>query len=328
MKKPHLSVQYKKDLGCVLPNKFDIISKVGNYDDVKVINTIKFQEGSVEEFGINGVTEESLLSVLMIRFEELQKSPLSCEKYQLSLELVNTLLQLLTKTDENYLVQNNISKTILNLLLEKRKEIKEEILTRKITPKQRLLNLIDDAIKLNKKLISICYSYKEDSSSIKSNNNTKYIVNHTTRVYDMIEFILTSFNDELKNKINFNEKIISFCYSEPQYSKHIEELLLSNLYKVDKIPKNCLLSCMNEVFNNGFKNKCFDYLKRDEKGLIHHIRIMGEKVYLRELEYITLCYDDELNNIFFKDIMIFGFYSNQYSNFNDVIEIMKKSRFY
>jgi len=344
MKKPHLSVQYKKELelGCVLPNQFDIISKVGNYDDVKVINTIKFQEGSVEEFGINGITEESLLSVLLIRFEELlQKSPLSCEKYKLSLELVNTLLQLLTKTDENYLIQNNISKTTLNLLLEKRKEIKEEILTRKITPKQRFINLIDEAIKrnINRIMIIIQQIDNYDCEPIHNyygsmNNNCfsdklryKLIGIETDGFNTLKNDIIENFDDELVHKI-FSKTLISrFCYSnyiDNEFNENICKLLNFRPYKLYNSPKKCLLDYIK--YSVSILRKYIGYIIEDYKKEVRLIMI--DNFYVQDIEFIKSRFNDELNNK--KEThSIIGFYSSDdIDEFNNMIEIMKKSRFY
>ena len=341
LEQQHLSVQYKKELGCVLPNQFDIISKVGNYDDVKVINTIKFQEGSVEEFGINGVTEESLLSVLMIRFEELQKSPLSCEKYQLSLELVNTLLQLLTKTDENYLVQNNISKTTLNLLLEKRKEIKEEILTRKITLKQRFLNLIDEAIKRNINRIVIivqqidncdCEPIHNYYGSMNNNcfsDKLRYkLIGIETDGFNILKNdIIENFDDELNHKIFSKTLIFSFCYSnyiDNELNENICKLLNFRPYKLYNSPKKCLLDYIK--YSVSILRKYIGYIIKDYKKEVRLIMI--DNFYVQDIEFIKSRFNDELN-IKKGTHSIIGFYSSDdIDEFNNMIEIMKKSRFY
>lgn len=44
----------------------------------QVFANIRFQDGSPAEVGINGITEEALIAILIDRLERFQKGPYSC----------------------------------------------------------------------------------------------------------------------------------------------------------------------------------------------------------------------------------------------------------
>lgn len=53
--------------------------------DLKLLATIKFQDGVVSEVGINGVTIEALLAIVVDRLREFQAGPFACRENALAL---------------------------------------------------------------------------------------------------------------------------------------------------------------------------------------------------------------------------------------------------
>jgi hypothetical protein len=56
---------------------------------------IPFQHGASHEAGVNGVTNEALLAVVLDRLDSFQKGPLSCQENELALGHVRLALQAL-----------------------------------------------------------------------------------------------------------------------------------------------------------------------------------------------------------------------------------------
>jgi len=47
---------------------------------------VQFQNGPIKEFGVNGVTQEALLAIIIDRLRSFQKGPFSCEANATALE--------------------------------------------------------------------------------------------------------------------------------------------------------------------------------------------------------------------------------------------------
>ena len=54
------------------------ISWKGNSEDNKAVCLIHFQEGPIKEYGVNGITQEALLAVIIDRLRSFQSGPFSC----------------------------------------------------------------------------------------------------------------------------------------------------------------------------------------------------------------------------------------------------------
>jgi hypothetical protein len=63
--------------------------------------TIHFQEGPIGEIGINGITQEALLAIVIDRLRSFQAGPYACRENAIALTHVETaLLWLKARTDE------------------------------------------------------------------------------------------------------------------------------------------------------------------------------------------------------------------------------------
>lgn len=56
---------------------------------------IKFQDGPIKEFGVNGVTNEALLAIVEDRLDCFQKGPFACPENAAALEEVRTAMRVL-----------------------------------------------------------------------------------------------------------------------------------------------------------------------------------------------------------------------------------------
>lgn len=59
--------------------------------------TILFQNGPIKDFGVNGVTQEALLAIVIDRLRSFQAGPFSCDDNQAALERCEDALQFLQK---------------------------------------------------------------------------------------------------------------------------------------------------------------------------------------------------------------------------------------
>jgi len=67
---------------------------IGGYDGAPVID---FQNGSINEAGVNGVTHEALLAIVADRMRSFQSGPYSCRENALALTKVEEALQWMHK---------------------------------------------------------------------------------------------------------------------------------------------------------------------------------------------------------------------------------------
>ncbi len=47
---------------------------------------IKFQKGPIKEFGVNGITQEALLAIVIDRLKSFQKGPYACDDNHMALQ--------------------------------------------------------------------------------------------------------------------------------------------------------------------------------------------------------------------------------------------------
>ena len=56
---------------------------------------IHFQEGPIKEFGVNGVTQEGLLAIVIDRLRSFQAGPFACDENAVALKFCENALQVL-----------------------------------------------------------------------------------------------------------------------------------------------------------------------------------------------------------------------------------------
>lgn len=62
------------------------------YNGKKLLNNILFQNGPIKEFGVNGLTQEALLAILIDRLEGFQSGPFACYENETALIHLRTAL--------------------------------------------------------------------------------------------------------------------------------------------------------------------------------------------------------------------------------------------
>ena len=60
----------KEDMQFDMPHSFTVTSKNGS----SVLSEVHFQEGPVEEYGVNGITDEDLIMMVICRLRHLQRT--------------------------------------------------------------------------------------------------------------------------------------------------------------------------------------------------------------------------------------------------------------
>jgi len=58
-------------------------------------STVLFQSGPIKEFGINGVTQEALLAIVIDRLRSFQAGPFACDENAVALKFCENALQVL-----------------------------------------------------------------------------------------------------------------------------------------------------------------------------------------------------------------------------------------
>ena len=72
---------------------------------------ILFQNGPIKEFGVNGVTQEALLAIIIDRLRSFQAGPFSCQDNQLALSCCESALGLLQKRTRDRMARGVEGKT-------------------------------------------------------------------------------------------------------------------------------------------------------------------------------------------------------------------------
>jgi hypothetical protein len=72
---------------------------------------IGFQNGPIKEFGVNGVTQEALLAIIIDRLRSFQAGPFSCQDNQLALSCCESALGLLQKRTRDRMARGVEGKT-------------------------------------------------------------------------------------------------------------------------------------------------------------------------------------------------------------------------
>lgn len=76
------AVYHEKDYKFNAPHRFDVtaVRDIEGQDVEVILTHIHFQEGPIKEVGINGLTNEDLIHMVMARLEAFQKSEFSCRE--------------------------------------------------------------------------------------------------------------------------------------------------------------------------------------------------------------------------------------------------------
>ena len=90
----HLTDVYReKETSFNAPHNYEVRSS----DFGELLNIIHFQEGPIDEVGINGVMNENLIVMVMDRLEHFQDSEYACEENELALKHLDLALEAMNK---------------------------------------------------------------------------------------------------------------------------------------------------------------------------------------------------------------------------------------
>lgn len=82
-----------------------IFDKAG-IDEPKVICTVNFQNGPIQEAGVNGVTQEILLAIVIDRLTSFQAGSFACRENAVALTHIETALMWLEKRTRDRIKRN------------------------------------------------------------------------------------------------------------------------------------------------------------------------------------------------------------------------------
>jgi len=82
------------------------IVDVAGRDELKKICDIQFQNGPITEFGVNGVTQEVLLAIVIDRLKSFQAGNFACQENAVALTHVETALMWLEKRTRDRIKRN------------------------------------------------------------------------------------------------------------------------------------------------------------------------------------------------------------------------------
>ena len=96
----YTAVYHEKDIKFNAPHHFSVESvPQKEKQPVAVLAQITFQEGPIKEFGVNGVCNEDLIAMVIVRLEGFQKSEFACRENALAItKLEEALLWLRKRT--------------------------------------------------------------------------------------------------------------------------------------------------------------------------------------------------------------------------------------
>ncbi|MNJ66791.1 hypothetical protein D3C77_628990 [compost metagenome] len=100
-----LEVWHEKDYKYNAPHHFTIIENLGDGRG-GIIETIDFQEGPVGEVGVNGISNEILLSIVLARLQAFQNSEFSTRDNAIAITHIEDALLRLNKRTDDRLARN------------------------------------------------------------------------------------------------------------------------------------------------------------------------------------------------------------------------------
>ena|SRR5690606_1121754 len=93
----YTKVYHEKNFKYNAPHKFHIAAAKGNHDEL--LQEVRFQEGPINEAGVNGVMNEDLIAMVICRLDHFQDSEFYCyENYMAIMKLEEALLWLRKRT--------------------------------------------------------------------------------------------------------------------------------------------------------------------------------------------------------------------------------------
>ena len=85
-------VEHEKDFNFNAPHHFKVMSKDGYQ-----LGEVNFQEGSIKEYGVNGVNNEDLIAMVIRRLEGFQDSEFKCRENAIAITKLEESLMWLRK---------------------------------------------------------------------------------------------------------------------------------------------------------------------------------------------------------------------------------------
>jgi hypothetical protein len=86
----HTNITHEVPFQFNAPHHFEVVDNEDN-----LIQLISFQEGPINEAGVNGVTNEDLLTMVVLRLEGFQNSDFACDENESALGFVRLALDAL-----------------------------------------------------------------------------------------------------------------------------------------------------------------------------------------------------------------------------------------
>ncbi len=97
----YTEVYHEEDFKFNAPHHFKVVSSEDDLIGEKVLGQVDFQEGAIKEHGVNGVTNEDLIAMVVTRLEHFQNSDFRCRENALALtKLEEALLWLKKRTSD------------------------------------------------------------------------------------------------------------------------------------------------------------------------------------------------------------------------------------
>lgn len=75
-------------------------------DDIRELLTVSFQNGPIQEFGVNGTTNEALIAIVIDRMRSFQSGNYACRENALALTHLETALMWLQKRTRDRIARN------------------------------------------------------------------------------------------------------------------------------------------------------------------------------------------------------------------------------
>jgi hypothetical protein len=88
----YTTVFQEKDFNYNAPHIFEVRDNEGN-----LLAGVNFQEGPIGEAGVNGVMNEDLLAMVLVRLKSFQDSPFSCKENAMAITKIEEALLWLRK---------------------------------------------------------------------------------------------------------------------------------------------------------------------------------------------------------------------------------------
>lgn len=96
----HIRVFHEDEYEFNAPHNFEVYADKGQAEPY-LVGMVDFQKGPIKEFGVNGVTNEALLAMVICRLQHFNQSEFGCRENSIAIEkLEEALLFLKKRTDD------------------------------------------------------------------------------------------------------------------------------------------------------------------------------------------------------------------------------------